>query len=645
MKKHWTVVATAVVATSLVSQSLASPRAAAPQDAAVALGRAAATTSVDPGDDPLSPITGIVPALPSFDPGQPGFIDPIQGPMTTDADTAAMIDLESKIEDHFHGGHVVEVSFRTAEQLSGDVTHTWSWGDSGEWTGVYAASQAMRYAVAKKHLEALGAAAPGNAGGKGKVDEAPPFAERAALIDFWEAQRDEAVERLDIIYEAQHREVVIAEDWTFERNVPPTVNNECPNSDLDPLDPTTLTCDPTSQRYAADLGASGFQGEKGMLMRACTPDGLGTLGVNEPTTYEDNPTRNNDNRVFPITWSQDGVTYNCETAPSRDTYAGMVFGMLVTFDLVGPDYPELRQQIKDDLVLMGDFLVNWGWNFPRPHGKVSAKHEFDSFITPLFTYVPLARLNIASSVRYVVDAIGTDAERQRWNAIWAEELATQGPLLAVQMEVDTKDNYEPYYKFNLNHLNGFDVLRTTTGAEREFLAAGFAVMDKTTKDEINAHFEAITYALTGEQRRLDLAVKHLREWLQYRENIYAGKPVVNSIRCGTDLACVPQDEYAIYTEDDQRFVYQPGMPDVPPFSESPGMKARDPLPVADRPPWDFLWQRGPRLLDWVDPNNALWPGFRSPGIDFLTPYWMIRYFTEVERPVDRPFPTWVGPSH
>lgn len=580
------------------------------------------------------PVTGKVPALPSIDISDPGFIDPVVGPLSGPADTAAMLDLEKKVEDHLHGGHLVEVSFATGDQTPGDVTNTWSWGDSGEWTGVYAASQAMRYAVAKKHLAALE-----------ETDQAPPFAERADLIEFWESQRAEAIDRLKVIYEAQHREVVIAEDWTFDQKVPPTVNNVCPNLNPDPTEPEAVVCDPTDQRYSADIGASPFKGEKGMLMRACTPVGLGTLGVNDPTMYEDNPTANNDNRVFRITWSQDGVTYNCEGAPSRDTYAGMVFGMVATFDLVGPDYPELRQQLKDDLLLMGDFLVKWGWNFPRPHGKVSAKHEFDSFITPLFTYVPLARLNIAASVKYVVDAMGSDEERLRWQAVWDEEFATMAPLVGGQMEFDLKDNYEPYYKFNLNHLNGFNVLRTTSGAERELLAAGFAAMDKTTKDEVNAHFEAITYALTGEQRRLDAAVQHLRDWLQYRENIYAGKPIVNSTRCGKDIECVPQDEYAVYTEDGERISYQPGMPDAEPVSQSPGLKAAKPLPVADRPPWDFLWQRGPTLLDWVDPNNALSRSFRSPGIDFLTPYWMIRYFTEVEQPVNRPFPAWVGPSH
>ncbi|MDX6226607.1 MAG: hypothetical protein QOE64_2983, partial [Frankiales bacterium] len=35
---------------------------------------------------------------------------------------------------------------------------------------------------------------------------------------------------------------------------------------------------------------------------------------------------------------------------------------------------------------------------------------------------------------------------------------------------------------------------------------------------------------------------------------------------------------------------------------------------------------------------------REPGIDFLTPYWTVRYFTEVAAPALSPFPDWAGPA-
>ena len=62
--------------------------------------------------------------------------------------------------------------------------------------------------------------------------------------------------------------------------------------------------------------------------------------------------------------------------------------------------------------------------------------------------------------------------------------------------------------------------------------------------------------------------------------------------------------------------------------------------MPQRPPTDFLWQRPPTSLDGHDGPNA-----REPGIDFLTPYWMLRYYTEVGYPAYRPFPAWAGPAH
>jgi len=527
---------------------------------------------------------------------------PLTGPLDTEADTDAMVDLETKINDSFQQGHVVEVNFRTAEQTPGEVESTWSWGDSGEWTGVYAGAQAMRYAVAKAHLAA-------------GHDPA-----------FWTAQRDEALSRIKTILAAQHREINIAEDWRGQLKIPPSVNS-----------------DPTGKRHAADWGGGVIEGERGMIMRTCTPTGLGSMGINPPTVDEVEPINNNSNRVYEITWtSGDGGTYICETSPSRDTYAGLTFGLLTIFDLVGPDEPELADQIRTDLVSMGNFLLKYGWFYPRPHGYVTTKNDFDGFISPLFVHVPMARLNMTNAVRHVVNNGGTEADQQKWDAVWLEEFANQGPELGPSMEVDNLENYEPYYKYNLHHLNAFNLLRTTTGAERELLAAGFAVEDKTTRDDINAHFEAITYALTGDAWRLDLAVTHLREWLQYRARVETGELILNSPRCGHDLECVPSDEFHIYTPLGQT-PYRPGMPEGSPAAPREKWKAKYPLPVADRPPWDFVWQRGPTLLDGL--GNGQPRSWRMPGLDYLTPYWMIRYFTEVAPPVPNPFPEWVGPAH
>lgn len=521
-------------------------------------------------------------------------------PLAGRAETAAMLRLERTIADSIQQGHVVPIDYGTPERIPGDVVGTHAWGDSGLWTGVYVGGESMRLATARHHL-ARG-----------------PKQDRR----YWTAQHDQALGRMKVILAAQHRDINIAEDWTGSPQVPPHVNTANPGG-----------------THAADFGGGIIKGERGMIMRSCTPVGLGRMGIGDPTVDAANPVNNNSNRVFRITWtSGDKGTYNCEASPSRDTYAGLTFGLLTAYDLLGPGEKALRDQIRADLLSMGNFLLKYGWTYPRPHGYVSAKHDFDGAISPLFAYVPMARLNLTNAVRHVLADGGAAEDKLKWDAVWAEELATQGPILAASMEIDSLQPNDGYYKFNLHHLTSFNLLRTTKGAERALFAQAVGVMDKTTRDDANAHFEAITFAMTGDRTRLQAAGTHLRQWLTYRSRIESG-PVINSPKCGKSIVCVPEDQYDLDL-DSGPVTWFPGQPELPPLSEAGKPRAQRPLPVTDRAPSDFIWQRPPTQLD-----GSIGPTERMPGIDFLTPYWMIRYFTEVARPEVSPFPEWAGPAH
>ena len=532
-------------------------------------------------------------------------------PLSGGDDLAAALYYEQRMGDiSLQQGKAVPVDL----DASGHVASTGGWGDSGLWTGVYEGGEALRYAVAKKHLaEAIAAR-------HGADAEHPDSGQHTGTdgvdeqVAFWTGQRDEALSRLRTTLAAEHRDIVIAEDWTGSLKVPPGV------------DPNGYPVG--GDKHLLDFGGGVIQGQKGMIMRACTPVGLGPLGVSDPSQYPDNPTSNNDNRVFRITWTHgDGRTYNCETSPSRDTYAGLTFGLLTAYDMLGDDAPDLTDQIRADLVSMGDFLFKYGWCYPRPTGYVSAKHDFDGFISPLFVQVPMARLNLTNAVRHVAQG----ADKTKWDAIWAEEFASQGVgELAGSMEVDSAQPNDGYYKFNLHHLTGFNLLRTTTGVEHDVIARAFAIMDKTTGDDLNAHFEAITYALTGEQSRLDNAVEHLREWRTYKAGIEQGTPVRNSADCGTTITCVAKEQYEVGTP----------AGDVTWFPGTGGQRAARPLPVVKRAPSDFIWQREPTILDGQEPATH-----REPAIDYLTPYWMIRWATEVLKPALTPLPAWAGPAH
>jgi hypothetical protein len=484
-----------------------------------------------------------------------------------DDDLALALALEAKIDDHLVADQLVELEYGTAEKVPGDIVGVGGWGDSGLWTGTYLAAQSFRYATAKAKLAA-------------GEDES-----------FWTAQRDEALGRVERMVDKYNLLVNIAEGWRTE---------------------TELQQNP-SEVSPIGFGGGVIQGERGMLMRACAP-------VDSPA----NLAMGDNKRVFgPFPWN--GVDYECETAPSRDTYAGTTFGLLTAFDLVGDDLGARKDMIRTDILTLATFLVKHGWTYPRPHGNVSIPevqggHDFDNFISPLFTYVPMARLNMVQAARHV--AAGTDAQTL-WDAVWAEELATQGPMLAGSMEADAMQPNDGYYKYNLHHLTGYSLVRLESDpAVKDLFLQALGVMDRTTGDDINAHFETITYALTGETSRRDAALGHLREWIDYRDNVV----VDNSSRCDADIECVPEDQY------EADGVAVPGT--------SGDMRARSPLAIADRPPTDFVWQRPPTQL-----AGATTVTHQAPGIDYLLPYWMLRYHTEVAAPDLTPFPEWPGPAH
>ncbi|MBI4728354.1 MAG: hypothetical protein HY775_02455 [Acidobacteria bacterium] len=501
------------------------------------------------------------------------------------ADLQQATDLELRMNDHFWYGQALEAWYDTAARNQGDVALVGGWGDSGLWTGVYLGGESFRYAVARDKLA-------------GSLD--------ADQIVYWTSQRDEAKARVDAMVQKEHLLVNIAKAWRTE--VSPWVH-------------------PNDTHTPASFGGGVIQGEPGMLMRACAP-------TDAPPEHAMATNR----RVFgPWLWD-DEKEYICETAPSRDTYAGVTFGLQAAFDLVSVDDPDMRAMIRDDILKLAGFLVKYGWNYPRPHGNISLPplgHDFDNFISPLFVYVPMARLNMANVARHVADLAGTLEEKLRWDAVWQEEFASQGPILAGSMVIDSMQPNESYYKFNLHYLTGFNLLRTLGDpTERGVVAQAFDALDRTTGDDVNAHFEAITYAVTGEPAKRDTAITHLDEWRAYRATTGSNPNVDNSPGCGIDFACVPDDQLDVSpTGPDGEFLtWKPGT--------STKIRAALPLPVAVRPQTDFLWQRPPTQLSsgYTDPR------YEPPGVDYLTPYWMLRYLTEVAPPALAPLPESFAPS-
>jgi hypothetical protein len=362
-------------------------------------------------------------------------------------------------------------------------------------------------------------------------------------------------------------------------------------------------------------------GEPGLPFRRSFPEGA-------PSWQIDQGTNRDGDIIGPLTWD-DGLNYYAKAKTTRDQYAGIVFGLATAFDLVGPDDPALQAQLRDDIILLSDYLLRHGWWVVYPQ---SSRTSSNPSADPLFIITPSARLHMAQTARRAAAVAGSLAEVAKWEAVWNEEIATTGQGLQDEALLEIQGPHDSYFSENLQHLRAYQYIGLEPNpATRLFLKQSFAIVDANTRDDINAHFETITYALTGEPQRLQLALQHLHDWLDYWAIWSIG--VNNSSRCGNGLDCVPEDQVTIVEQTPL------GPVEYVRAGTSAKKRANYPLPVSVRPGSDFLWQRSPFRLDGGQSATG-----ESPGIDFLLPYYMLRHLTEVAPPQLESFPPYTGPT-
>jgi hypothetical protein len=149
------------------------------------------------------------------------------------------------------------------------------------------------------------------------------------------------------------------------------------------------------------------------------------------------------------------------------------------------------------------------------------------------------------------------------------------------------DDHNSYFKFNLDTINLFNLIRLE---DRRSLRAryqfAYNVLRRTTDDHGNAHFNMIDRALKGPNSKRDAeTVELLGAWLRRprRDDFVDLRGQVAA--CGPDRAC-------------------------------------EAIPVVQRVRTDFLWQRSPfQLLGGGEGR------IEGPGIDFILPYWMARFYS------------------
>jgi hypothetical protein len=584
-----------------------------------------------------------------------------QGPLDTDADAETAGFFEDRIVDFFSPtanlrgtpapddhGQVYNLVYGTEDRLPGDEVGTSAAGDSALYSGNYLAGQSYRYALASHRLKLLDAEmAGGPVGHRRKALESE--------IARWQGEQSDAKRRVDVLTRQFHILSNISKAWDYA--FAPSVDGH----PVDPRDPEgaaaglqglvegapgTLTGAPGSVTRPGfvDYGGGIIHGEPGLLFRACSR-------ADDPKAFDFS--RNGERAFGPLRWD-DGHDYYCLGGTSRDAYAGTTYGLATALELVGPSDPVLAKRVAGDLMVLTGFAAKYLWTTPRPHGTVVLVpvspygHDFNHVISPLFVYVPTARLNMASVARYAANLQGTELDKLSFERIYQQEVATQVPQLTASMLVDAAEPHASYYKFHLNHMNLFGVWRLATDpVVRTAAAQALGAMQATTGDDQNALYEGIAYAMTGDPTELAEAVRDQRAYLDYfRSTEQSAHSVKNSANCGrtvTDptsgepysLTCVPTDEVHVITaapDGSSHEVVKPGT--------TTSLRALTALPIGLRKSGDFMWQKDPTQLDGGFAN----PRYANPGYDYLTTYWLIRYYSEVVKPAVSPFPPSGAPN-
>jgi uncharacterized protein (TIGR03437 family) len=150
--------------------------------------------------------------------------------------------------------------------------------------------------------------------------------------------------------------------------------------------------------------------------------------------------------------------------------------------------------------------------------------------------------------------------------------------VGVQFDIASNSSY---FKFNLDFMTFYNLVRL--GKDSSFLHA-YQIVRNYTASHQNAFFDVIDRALQGPNSTRDAEARMLLdEWLLRP----ARDPYVDLTH--TVSVC--------------------------------GSEACSPVPVPLRPPTDFLWQRDPFQLTGGGSSTV-----ESPGIDYILPYWMGRYY-------------------
>jgi hypothetical protein len=268
-----------------------------------------------------------------------------------------------------------------------------------------------------------------------------------------------------------------------------------------------------------------------------------------------------------FTSTVDGTPYHWAGNTSRDQYSGVFFGLGFAWELI-PDDGGIRALIVEIVDRLLGYLINNAWTPEMPDGTLST------------TFVGRPDQQLAFL------QVGRMVKPERFDRAYKEVRAAYGKLVKIPIDIESRDPHGSYFKFNLDHINLVHLLRLEEDSEyRPTYRAAFDKLRDTVAKHDNAHFNMIERVVNGANRERDKNTKAmLRAWLRRPRRIGYADLSGSREACGEGRACAV-------------------------------------IPVIERVPTDFLWQRSPFQLSGGEGGDV-----EGAGIDYLLPYWMARYF-------------------
>lgn len=258
-----------------------------------------------------------------------------------------------------------------------------------------------------------------------------------------------------------------------------------------------------------------------------------------------------------------GLDYYWIGNTSRDQYLGVFFGLSVAYDHL----PDDRAVIRQTATKLLDRLLAKNWSVVMPDGSVST----------VFWLRPDQQLSILQ--------VGRQVNPERFGKAY-EDLRRMAILIGTPISLEALDDHNSYYKFNLDAIALYSLLRLEEeSARRGDYIATYRTFRSIVANHENAFFNVIDRALTGPNSQRDIETTRLMaQWLDRPRRDYYVDLRTKYKACGDDRSC-------------------------------------DVISVPERVRTDFLWQRSPFLLFGGGSGRV-----ETPGIDFILPYWMARYY-------------------